>query len=380
MEKKFSLKDYLFNKTRITKMAGEIQAVYPEFDKIKFSKSTIEKFPSLELKERISWISENLRVFLPADYRKATMILVHSLPPPNDPKKKDNDFGEFTYAPYADFVAKNGCMKKDLHFSLQALKEITTRFSAEDAIRYFINAFPEETMQELLQWSKDPHYHVRRLTSEGTRPKLPWAQKITLSPEKALPILDNLYTDKTRYVTRSVANHLNDISKINPSLVFTTLIRWKKSGKQDAKEMDYIIYHGLRTLVKAGNKEAMEFLGHSSNPEVILSNFQITTNPVSVGRYLEFTFTLTAKKDEHLIVDYVLYFQSKTGKGSNKKVFKIKKVSLKKNQEITISKKHAMRKDMTTRKLYPGKHSIEIQINGKKLAELAFDLQYPEVI
>src|SRR5215208_1703768 len=161
-------------------------SVYPYLDQSDFTKSIVQKFPQLELKERIAWISENLKACLPADYQEATSILLASLPPPNDNSKTDNDFGDFIYAPYADFVAKNGVSKKDLYFSLAALKEITMRFSAEDAIRYFINAFPTETMQELQKWSKDAHYHVRRLTSEGTRPKLPWSQKIIVSPEQAL--------------------------------------------------------------------------------------------------------------------------------------------------------------------------------------------------
>lgn len=374
MGKKFSLKDYLFNETKITKLAQEIYHIYPKFDKNQFIKNTLAEFPSLELKERIRWISKNLKDFLPDDYQKATTILIDALPPPMDPTKTDNDFGEFIYAPYADFVAKYGCNKKDLHFSLQALKEITTRFSAEDAIRYFINAFPKETLQELLKWSTDSHYHVRRLASEGTRPKLPWTQNITIPPEEALPILENLYTDKTRYVTRSVANHINDISKMNPALVFTIIKRWQKSGKQNQKEMDYIIHHALRTLIKKGNKEAIEFLQMSSDPQISLSNFQIINNTVIIGKTLEFTFDLTAEKEEQLIIDYVLYFQNKAGKGSNKKVFKIKKITLQKKQKITINKKHPMRKNMTTRKLYPGKHTIAIQINGKIFNEQTFDL------
>jgi 3-methyladenine DNA glycosylase AlkC len=277
MAKKPLLKDRLFNQAKVKQIADEIQRVYPQFDKNSFAERIVERFPHLELKERIAWISENLHAFLPTDYREATSILLASLPPPNDNTKTDNDFGDFIYAPYAEFVARNGVTKKDLYFSLAALKEITMRFSVEDAIRRFINAFPKETMQELQKWSNDSHYHVRRLTSEGTRPKLPWSQKIIIAPEQAIPILDNLFSDKTRYVTRSVANHINDISKSDPKLAITTLQRWQKSGKQNPKEMNYVINHALRTLIKQGNKDAMKFLHFSTSPEVeILSNSSLT--------------------------------------------------------------------------------------------------------
>lgn len=375
MAKKPLLKDLLFNEAKVKQVADEIRCVYPYFDQSDFTKSIVQKFPQLELKERIAWISENLKACLPADYQEATSILLASLPPPNDNTKTDNDFGDFIYATYADFVAKNGVSKKDLYFSLAALKEITMRFSAEDAIRYFINAFPTETMQELQKWSKDAHYHVRRLTSEGTRPKLPWSQKIIISPEQAIPILDNLFSDDTRYVTRSVANHINDISKIDPELAIATLQRWQKSEKQTPKKMNYIINHALRTLIKRGNKEAIRFLKFSPDPEVEISRFQIKEDPVVIGNSLEFEFTLAAEKDEELLLDYILYFQNKTRNGYNKKVFKLKRVMLAAGQNVVIHKNHPMRADMTTRKLYPGKHKVQIQINGTKMAEKTFDLR-----
>lgn len=373
-EQRFSLKDHLFNKQKVEKIAHEINSVYPQFNIIEFVAQTCAPFPELELKQRISWISKTLQDFLPEDYRKATAFLLKSLPPPNDNTKTDNDFGDFIYAPYAEFVARYGCTKEYLHISLKALKEITMRFSVEDAIRYFINAFPDETMAELQKWTQDVHYHVRRLASEGTRPKLPWSPKITINPEQALPILDNLFADKTRYVTRSVANHLNDISKIYPELALGTLKKWKDSAKQHPKEMEYITKHALRTLIKQGYAGAIAFLDFSTDPEVILSHFIIKSNPVNIGAAVEFQFTLTAEKDEQLILDYILHFATKTGKGISKKVFKIKTLSMRAGETITIAKKHPLRRNMTTRTLHPGKHTIEIQINGKKLAQKSFDL------
>jgi 3-methyladenine DNA glycosylase AlkC len=374
MSEKFSLKDYLFNKSKVEGIASEIEKHYLKFKKTEFVKTVVSKFPELELKQRITWISDNFKKFLPNDFRTATTILLNSLPNELDPEKTDDDFGEFILAPYAEFIAKNGCNEKDLKFSLSSLKEITKRFSVEDAIRYFINAFSEETMKELLEWSKDKNYHVRRLSSEGTRPKLPWSQKINIDPVDVIPILDNLYSDKTRYVTRSVANHVNDISKTNPNLVLKTLERWQKSKIQSSKEMDYIINHSLRTLVKLGNKDAINFLGFSHDPKIEISDFKLKSNKVKLNDNLEFNLTLNANKDENLIVDYVIYFKGKKENGNNKKVFKLKKFSLKKNKSIVLSKKHKMRGGMTTRKLIPGLHKVEIQVNGKKLGVKEFEL------
>ncbi|MBM3580217.1 MAG: hypothetical protein FJX34_05545, partial [Alphaproteobacteria bacterium] len=161
MTKKPLLKDILFNEIKIAKIAREIQSTHPDFEGEKFVLDVVAKFPELELKARISWIAACLRKYLPADYRLATNIIIRSLPLPNNPDLSDNDFGDFIYAAYAEYVAMSGCSKSDLAFSLKALYEITQRFSAEDAIRYFINAFPEESLTELQKWSGDSHYHVR---------------------------------------------------------------------------------------------------------------------------------------------------------------------------------------------------------------------------
>ena len=186
-------------------------------------------------------------------------------------------------------------------------------------------------------------------------------------------MLDNLYVDKTRFVTRSVANHLNDIAKLDASLVIETLKRWKASKKQNEKEMDFILSHSLRTLVKDGNAEALELLGYSSTPSIEVHNFQIESAELRIGESLTFSFEIKAKKDEALMVDYVLYFQTKTGKLSPK-VHKIKKLNIQKNKPVNISKKHPFRVNMTTRKLYAGEHRLVLQINGQAYGEVIFYL------
>ncbi len=374
MPEKFLLKDHLFNQTKILRLAGEIHHVHPSFRKNDFVQEVIKRFPELELKARITWIAECLKKYLPVDFKKAVAIIVKALPPPNNPEFTDNDFGDFIYAPYAEYVAKYGCTKEYLTLSLDTLREITQRFSAEDAIRYFINRFPRETLQTLLQWTNDPHYHVRRLCTEGTRPKLPWSQKLNIPVHAPLPILDKLFSDNTRYVTRSVANHVNDISKTDPELVIQTLEKWQHSGKQKPKEMEYIVRHALRTLIKQGNSKAMELLGLSPDHEVSISKL-VVPKKVKMNTALEFSFSVQAEKDTRMIIDYILHFQNKLGKLAGKKIFKLTNLTFTDNKPVTISKRHMLREHMTTRTLYPGVHEVEIQINGKRMARKAFLLQ-----
>ena len=168
-------------------MARKIKAVYPAFKEKQFVAKVTKKFPELELMERVYWIRDCLQEFLPPAYPEALKIILKALPAPCDPTKTDDDFGDFIYSPYGYFVAEYGCNKKYLKQSLKALREITMRFSVEGPIRYFLNEFPNETLKEMETWMTDQHYHVRRLVSEGTRPKLPWAKAITLSVDTPLP-------------------------------------------------------------------------------------------------------------------------------------------------------------------------------------------------
>ncbi len=373
MKEKFSLKDELFNSDKVHKIAVEIKAVYPAFDQKAFERDVLKPFPKLELKERMYHIRDMFVLYLPEDYREAVDILVKSLPDELDTNRSDNDFGDFIYAPYSEFVTAFGCSREELSFSLQALREITKRFSVEFAIRDFINAYPEETFAMLEACSLSDNYHERRLASEGLRPKLPWAKKINSEYDKALFILNNIFYDKTRYVTRSVANHLNDISKIDPELVIATLKRWKASRKQNEREMDYIIGHALRTLVKQGNEEALVLLGYKRDPKIVLSDLKLHQDEVQLGETLIFDFEIEAKEDCDLLVDYIIHFKTKSGKTSPK-VHKIKKLSLKAGDSIKISKKHPFKANMSTRKLYFGEHKIELQINGVRYAANTFVL------
>ncbi len=370
---RFSLKDELFHVQNVTELAKRIQGVYPDFKTRAFIKRVTGKFPDLELKERIDWIAHNFDFYIPKDYEETVAILLASLPPELDPELTDDDFGEFINAPYSHFVATRGCTKEHLTYSLAALTEMTKRFSVEGPIRDFINAFPHETFAYLEICSKDKNYHVRRLASEGTRAMLPWCHNITTDYKRPLTILNRLHADKTRYVTRSVANHMNDISKIDPALVIETLKKWKKEGRQNTQEMEFIIRHSLRTLINQGNTSALTLVGYKK-PAIEVTHFQSKTKRVQIGDSYEFTLTLvsTSKKSQKLLVDYVLYFQKKNGE-LTPKTFKIKKIALAPHEEMVLHKKHPM-KSMSTKTLYPGEHRVEIQINGERFGSLKFTL------
>ena len=376
MAEKFSLKDELFNPSKVKLIANQIKNVYPTFGQEAFENEVIVAFEKLELKERIYHIRACLGKFLPQEYQEATTILLTSLPQELDPTKNDNDFGDFIYAPYSDFVAYFGCTKEHVNFSLNALREITKRFSVEFAIRDFINHFPSESFAMLLECSQSSNYHERRLASEGTRPKLQWAKKLTVPYRDPLALLENLYHDPTRYVTRSVANHLNDISKLDAPLVIKTLKQWKSANRQNAKEMKFILFHALRSLVKEGNIDALELLGYSSNPAIVVHDFKLLKNKIKIGESLEFAFEIRANHNESLMIDYTVYFQTKSAKLSPK-VYKLKKLTMQKNETLKVEKSHPFKANMSTRKLYAGEHQLCVQINGRVLFESSFTLLEP---
>lgn len=370
---RFSLKDQLFNQAKVAKIASEIESVHSDFHAKSFVEECIAPFPKLELKQRIHHIALTLKRHLPEDFLQAVQILLDALPPPCDPKLKDNDFGDFIYAPYGEFVALFGCNSAHVSQSLDALTHFTTRFSMEYALRPFINAFPEQTLERVHSWCEHEHYHVRRLASEGTRPKLPWGIKISTHPETFLPILERLHSDETRFVTRSVANHLNDLSKINPSLVIERLESWRTLSKQREVEMHFITNHALRSLIKNGDQSALQLIGFHADPKLKVS-FIHFLDKVIAGTALEFDVAIQAHENCKVLIDFLIYYQSSRGELSRVKVFKLKQLDLIANKQVVLSKKHLMRGDMTTRKLYPGLHRFVLQVNGKELLTRDFEL------
>ena len=374
MSEKFSLKDHLFHRAKIERLAQELGAVLPEFPQEKFVDQVVERFPELELKARIDWIRQCLRPLLPEAYPEALNCLLRALPPPCDPERSDDDFGEFLYAPYGEFVASYGCNREWLEISLEGLRQITCRFSAEYAIRPFLKAFPQETLSSLQAWTLDPHYHVRRLCSEGTRPKLPWAMAVSLKPEQTLPLLDLLHADSTRFVTRSLANHLNDLSKSHPDLVLQRLQQWRAQARQQKTELDYMEKHALRSLIKLGHPGALEQLGFAGLEFLKIEPLQMANRQVRIGQALEFEVQLMAEREAQIVVDYKIEFQSRRGKLENRKTFKLKNLSLQTGESVRLSKRHPFKANMTTRQLYPGLHRLTLLINGSASGILDFHI------
>lgn len=369
----FSLKDELFNHERVQYLAEQFRSADSGFDSAGFVRDTVRKFPELELKARIEHIACVLLQYLDSDFRVAAKQIVDALPSPLDPTKTDDDFGDFIFAPLGEYVVRNGLSKQHLKLSLRTLKAITQRFSMEDAIRWFINAYPAETMAQLSQWSTDSNYHVRRLVSEGSRPFLPWSKRIGIDHMEAIPFLDTLHADSTRYVTRSVANHLNDIAKSSPKLVLDSLKRWKKLGQQDESELHWMSKHALRTLIKQGNSQALMFLGYRPSPRIEISDFAIHSQKIKPGEAVEFSFVVTAARSESLMIDYVIDFVKANGKLAPK-VHKLKQISLGENESQILKKKHVLRANATTYTLYPGTHHLTLQINGTSFSTGTFEL------
>ena len=359
---RFSLKDHLFNEVKVRYLAQLLAAADTSFDKEAFVLEVMSRLLRLELKDRIRWIADVLSRSLPEDYSQAVGVIIGALPPPLDPHKTDDDFGDFIFAPFGEYIAMHGCTRERLTVSLRALREITKRFSMEDAIRVFLRTFPDETLGVMRSWAIDEHYHVRRLVSEGTRPLLPWSGRVPLVSADTIPLLTILHADSTRFVTRSVANHLNDIAKREPMVVIDTLRAWQKMGKQNQKELAWMTKHALRTLIKRGHGEALSLLGYASDAYQV-DQFAVVTATVRSGEVLTFNTTLTAKADANFLIDYLIHFVKKNDR-TVPKVFKWKTVSLKRGESLQLRKNHRLKADATTFSLYPGEHKIELQING----------------
>lgn len=362
----FSLKDQLFNAEKVRYLAGLFAS--PRFDAAAFETHVMGRLLELELKERINWIAESLATFLPGDLPQIAPILLDALPPPLDPTLSDDDFGDFIFAPLGEWVAATGQRHPDL--ALDVLEEVTQRFSMEWAIRPFLNDHPELVLERMHDWCGHDNYHVRRLVSEGTRPRLPWGAAIQLDAAAPLPLLDRLHGDPTRYVTRSVANHLNDISKKQPKLVIDRLSEWAKSGEQEAREMRWMTSHALRGLVKSGHPDALRMLGF--DPEVDLQAKVELLGPATIGGALHFAVDLKGPREHPVLVDYVVHFQRPGGKVSPK-VFKLKQAALT-DGALRLEKTHKLKGDATTFKLVPGAHRLDIQVNGRVRCHVDFDL------
>lgn len=371
-QERFSLKDHLFNAESIGDLAAEHAAAFPGFDQTAFQKAVLAGFPERELLARLDWIADCLEPYLAPHFPDMAAQLEAAMPEPLDPGLSDDDFGRFIHAVPGILAVRHG-LEDHRDRALGLLYEATKRFSMEFYIRPFLNRWPEETLARLTVWAEDENYHVRRLVSEGTRARLPWAQKITLDPLTPLPFLTRLHADKTRYVTRSVANHLNDIAKIDGDLVVQTLTEWREQGRQSAKEFDWLSRHALRGLIKQGHAGALAFLGYHADAPVTLDDLTLEVAEIKAGEALNFSLTLSAETDCPVLVDYQIHFRRRDG-SLGPKVFKLKQGLVKPGKPLTLKKRHVLKANATTFTLFPGTHRLAIQVNGRLVGEIPFEL------
>ncbi len=369
-EPSFSLADHLFNAESAATLADALAKSWRPFDKTRFTTATLAAFPRLALKERIRHMVDQLDDQLPDDFEQAVGILESALPEPLDPTLTDDDFGHFIWSVPADWIALNGCTEARLERSLGFLRQVTMRFTAENAVRPFLASYPAQTMRFIRSCATDSNYHVRRLASEGIRPYLPWAQRVRLPAESVIEVLNILHGDRTRYVTRSVANTLNDLSRDHPELVITTLEQWRRSARQLQAELDWITRHALRTLIKTDDKRALELLGYPSDPKFSLSRVSVSES-VAIGEVLHWRGTLRSSAPQNLKIGLRVHFLKANG-GHSTRVLAVKEVQAGK-EALEIEKKIPF-KPITTRTLYPGTHYVELVVNGRTRSKRPFEL------
>lgn len=358
------LKDRYNNKF-FSDLGEGMNKVLKNYDHNAFVK-TIHKSPwkKMELKDRMKRIAESLAQILPSDYKKAIIVFKNIC----DKLRVHKDYGlEFMFLP--EYIEAHGL--EYFEESMKAMEKITSLTSCEFAIRPFIIKYPKKSIKRLIKWSKHKDLHVRRLASEGCRPRLPWAIALPdfkKDPKAILPILENLKNDPSEYVRRSVANNLNDISKDNPDTFIKTVKPWL--GKN--QELDAIVKHGSRTLLKAGDNRVYAMYGITTKG-IEISNLEIPS-AVKIGNKLNFNFEVTNsnKSEKYIRLEYAIYFLLKNGKLS-KKVYKISEGSFTKNEHKTIQRFHNF-KIITTKKYYPGGHELAIIANGKEIVKKVFKL------
>ena len=363
------LKD-LIDTELVTQIADRVIKVYPNFEHANFVQAVDAELHNLELKPRFGLIADKLYEFLPDHYPDAVQILVEILDSTKHQFEYTKDVG-FRMLSIPTFVEKYGTD----HFeaSMDAMYIITRYTSCEFAIRPFIMRYPQQALETLKIWVHDDNEHVRRLVSEGTRPRLPWApvlRDFIADPSPALDILTHLQDDDSLYVRRSVANHLNDITKDHHDRVLDTLEIWQKDASEGTH---WLINHALRTLVKKGDSRALALLGFGAS-KLELLDLDVTPKTLHFGESLSLSFKLKSTSDtpQDLMIDYVMHFVKANGKTAPK-VFKLKKVTLPANATLTIEKSHSIR-PISTRKYYGGQHRIEIQVNGQIMGSTDFEL------
>jgi 3-methyladenine DNA glycosylase AlkC len=353
------------------RIAGMIEKVHDAFATEAFLAEALDGYEALELTPRAWHIARVLGRHLPQDYGQAIEILVASLGPKLETTELTG-MDAFVYLPHVFFVAEFGVD----HFeaSMRAQYELTQRFTAEYSIRIFLERYQDRTLARLREWAHDSNVHVRRLVSEGTRPRLPWAPRLRAfqnDPRPVLALLDLLQDDPELYVRRSVANNLNDIGKDNPAALIETCRRWIQDAPPERR---WLVRHALRSAVKRGDPEALEILGFVPAKAASVRDIQIAPEVVPIGDSVTFTVELANEgpSTERLLVDLRVYFVKANGKPSPK-VFTVKEIELESRASVRLAKTISFAQH-TTRTHYPGRHCVEVVVNGQANGAHEFDV------
>lgn len=353
------LKNHL-NNLAIESIAQKIKSVCPSFKVNTFFEHTLKNdWEKKELKARIRALTEGFGKVCPGNYQ-AKLKVAQAVAP-----LMKGFEGWFL----TDFVEVYG--QEHFEMSVEALKFLTPYFSSEFAIRPYIEKNQVVVMKQMLKWSKDQNEHVRRFSSEGCRPRLPWGRKLeglVKDPSSVFHILENLKADASLYVRKSVANNLNDISKDHPDRV----IAWAKKNIGKNENTDWILKHALRTLLKKGDARALELFQLNPVEQVSVKKVEFLKPNFKIGESLTFKVSFFSKASQKIRLEYKIYYVQKTGLGSGK-VFQLREGQFKTGRH-TVVKKHSL-KQMTTRKHYPGEHVFELLMNGQVKQTSMFTLK-----
>jgi len=342
--------------------------IVPGFDQKKFVSMIFgSHFKQMEWKDRMKHTTRTLHHFMPQNFSKAAVLnnqLIEAL------RKNGFSDGQLEFMFFPDYIETYGL--DDLESSVNAFEFVTRFISCEFAVRPFILKYEKIMLKQMLAWSLHESEHVRRLASEGSRPRLPWAMAIPglkKDPSPLLPILENLKQDPSETVRRSVANNLNDIAKDHPDVVLAIAKKWKGLGKTT----DAIVKHGCRTLLKQGNVTVLKLYGLDSK-DIETGTFKINTPKVKVGKSLEFSFTIKNKssKKQTVRLEYGIYYKKAKGHLA-RKVFKISERVYEPGEKIKVTRQQPF-KPITTRKFHTGQHKISIIVNGEEKKHGRFEL------
>lgn len=337
----------LYNRELVEQMAAR----FP-IDRARFVALAMDGLDGMELLDRAKHIRDALRATLPP-YPEAIPLILAAL-------DKPDGVSAFYYLPFVYYIATEGLDHFDL--SMHAQEELTKRFTAEFSLRFFLAKDPARGVAWLERWSVDPNEHVRRLVSEGSRPRLPWAPRLVLADWAPIhTILGRLIDDPSEYVRRSVANHLGDIYKDDPATAIRLARAWARPDRMA------VLKHGLRHAIKAKDLDALALFGAAAAPEVTVS---ATFSDARIGHHVDVVVELRGPA-QHLTVDLAVHFCKATGR-TGRKVFRLAVVDL---DGVRRLKKRISLRQLTTRKHAPGWHAVEVQVNGVVFPVGGFELR-----